>query len=140
MFGQPYYFILQTFDPKNAKIVPLELTLYNDPFDVSTMKLIYKDFRGLTVFRDRKSNRHVFADLKKRKIVDFDFGWDKVTGTSPRLKDGKIFIEINSDPGRLLIKMTDWTIETKSVFLHLLLELNEDFDDDLLQDSIDLLF
>jgi hypothetical protein len=36
--------------------------------------------------------------------------------------------------------MTDWALETKNVFLQFLLQLNEDFDDDLLQDSIDLLF
>jgi hypothetical protein len=123
-------------------IQPLKLTYYRDPFDISKMELVYMDFNGLTVFREIETLKIVFADLKRREVVDFDYEWGKTTEFSPKIKDKRIFIEYKSDPekGKLQIKMTDWTLETKSVFLHFLLELNEDFDDDLLQDSIDLLF
>jgi hypothetical protein len=40
---------------------------------------------------------------------------------------------------KVVVKLTDLLLDAKDVFLHFLLHLNEDFDDDLLYDSIDLL-
>jgi hypothetical protein len=40
---------------------------------------------------------------------------------------------------QLYLKVVDTSLPRKDVSLHLLLTLNEDFDDDLLQDAVDLL-
>ena len=40
------------------------------------------DFNGLTVFRDNITIKIVFADLKRREVVDFDYEWGKTTDFS----------------------------------------------------------
>lgn len=55
--------------------------------------------------------------------------------------DDRIVIEYDPDPekGKVVFKLTDVIRVWKEIYLHFLLCVNEDLDDDLLYDCIDLL-
>lgn len=80
-------------------------------------------------------------DIWREEVIQIEKGLKGSTGVSPIINNGAL-IEYRSEPhkGKVTIKMTDYTLDVQEVFLYFLEAINPDFDDDLLFDSIDLIF
>jgi hypothetical protein len=74
---------------------------------------------------------------QKAVVANFHLSWNE--RLSPRLKKGRFFVQYNGKDNYVQIKQIDYQLTLGDGYLHMLLHLNEDFDDDLLQDCITLL-
>ena len=43
---------IRQFSGRKIYSYPFSLTYYNDPFDISNMDLLFKDYKGFVVFKD----------------------------------------------------------------------------------------
>jgi hypothetical protein len=90
-------------------------------------------------FTDQDTNFHhrtFYLNLALREIVAIEPTYMNTALTSTFSHLVLQYLQVED---QLYLKVVDTSLPLKDVSLHLLLTLNEDFDDDLLQDAVDLL-
>lgn len=95
-----------------------------------------EDEDGFTVQDTNFHHRTFYLNLALREIVAIE---PTYMNTADTIALSHLVLQYLQVKDHLCVKIIDTTLPRKDVSLHLLLTLNEDFDDDLLQDAVELL-